>query len=42
MIDKKKEPKHSESAWLNLGKLITSMIVLGRLVLEVVKLFIER
>lgn len=42
MIDNKKEPKHPESAWLNLAKLTTSFIVLGRLVLEVVKLFIER
>lgn len=40
MLDKKKEPKHSDSAWLNLGKLITSMVILARLVLEVVKLFI--
>jgi hypothetical protein len=42
MIDKKNEPKDSESQWLNLGKLTTSMIVLGRLVFEIVKLFIER
>lgn len=42
MKSKKKEPKDSVGLWLYLGKLTTSGIIFGRLILEIVKLYIER
>lgn len=38
----KNEPKDPESLWLKFGKVATSIIGFARLLLDVVKLFIER
>jgi len=42
MINKKNEPKDSESLWLKFMKVTPSIAILGRLLLDFVKLFIER
>ncbi|MBG6186491.1 MULTISPECIES: hypothetical protein [Flavobacterium] len=39
---KKKEPTDSESLWLKFWKLTPSIVGFGRLIFDVVKLFIER
>jgi hypothetical protein len=38
----KNEPKDPESLWLKFGKVAAAVIGLGRLLLDAVKLFIER
>jgi len=42
MILNKKEPTDPESLWLKFWKVTPSIVGLGHLVVDVVKLFIER
>jgi hypothetical protein len=42
MVINQKEPTDSESLWLKFCKLTPSIIGISRLVIDVVKLFLER